>query len=239
MSRRYIDFISAYCDSWCERCHLTERCSHFALTSALAMCDGNYTAATELAIGPARVPGARPQATLEERMAEALVDFEPSEKELDEIGRELAERERRVERFEIAQASHDYAIGSHRWLMERHHCNGHRDPAVLEAIATVGWDSFLIHVKIKRALNGRDEYPSGAPFEKSAVQSDWNGSAKVALLSVERSEPAWRILAATLTDEAAGVLADALAGLRRGLNQEFPRAMEFRRPGFDQQAREV
>jgi hypothetical protein len=36
---------------------ITQRCSHFAVTSALAMCDGDPPAAIELAIGPARVPG--------------------------------------------------------------------------------------------------------------------------------------------------------------------------------------
>ena len=179
----------------------------------------------------AQHPG--PQKSIDERMAEALGDFEPSEKELHEIGRELDERERRIARFEIAEASHDYAIAAHRWLAEHHRCEGHADTAVQQAIETIDWDSFLIHVKIKRALNGRDEYPNGAPFEKSAIQSDWNGSAKVALLSVERSEPAWRIVAAALTDEAAGALADSLADIRRGMNKEFPRAVDFRRPGFD------
>ena len=85
-----------------------------------------------------------------------------------------------------------------------------------------------------RALDGRDEYPGGAPFEKSAVQSDWNGSAKVALISVQRSEHAWRVVSAASGDEAAAVLAGTLENLRQEMNREFPRAMEFRRPGFDE-----
>ena len=52
MSRNYIDFISAYCDSWCERCAFTERCSHYAVKCAEAMCDGDFRAALELALGP-------------------------------------------------------------------------------------------------------------------------------------------------------------------------------------------
>jgi hypothetical protein len=69
--------------------------------------------------------------------------------------------------------------------------------------------------------------------EKSAVQSDWNGSAKVALLSSERSHRAWRTIAMLTGNEAAGVLADTLAQLKAELLKEFPRAMKFRRPGFD------
>ena len=231
MSRRYIDFISAYCDSWCERCAFTERCSSFAVQSALAMCDGNAAAAFELAIGPSGVPGAPPQKKLADRMAEALGDYEPSQKELDEIGRELDERDRRVRRHAVAEASGDYAIAAHRWLTG--HSADSTDAAVREAIEVIGWDSFLIHVKIRRALTGRDEYPRGAPFEESAVQSDWNGSAKVALISLQRSEHAWRAVAAANGDEAAAVLAASLERLRQELTREFPRAMAFRRPGFD------
>jgi hypothetical protein len=203
------------------------------VTSALAMCDGDAEAAIELAIGPARVPGAPVQKKLNERMADALGDVEPSQKELDEIGRELDERDRRVARHHAAEASHDYAIASHRWLTQRERCAGNADPAVREAVAVIGWDWCLIPAKITRALHGRDEYPRGVSFEKSAVQSDWNGSAKVALISVQRSEQAWNVIAAATGDEAATVLAGSLERLRQEMNKEFPRAMEFRRPGFD------
>ena len=233
MARRYIDFISAYCDSWCERCAFTERCSSFAVRSALAMCDGNHEAAIELAIGPSRVPGAPVQKKLSERMADAFADFDPSQQELDEIGRELDERARRIDSHGASEASQDYAIAADRWLRLHNRSSDITDPAVREAIDVVSWDSFLIHVKIRRALNGRDEYPNGAPFEESAVQSDWNGSAKVALISLERSERAWRVVAAATSDEAATVLADSLKRLRQEVSTEFPRALEFRRPGFD------
>jgi hypothetical protein len=229
MSRNYIDFISTYCDSWCERCAFTQRCSHFAVTSALAMCDGDFNAAIELAIGPAREPYSKPQKPLAERMADALADYEPTQKELDEIGHEMEQRDARTRRHPLAESSKDYSVAAHRWL------DAAPQPAIADsdALAVVQWDLFLIHVKIVRALNGRDEYPRGAPFEPSAVQSDWNGSAKVALISIERSERAWREIAAALHDEAATVLADSLATLRAAMSTEFPRAMQFRRPGFD------
>ena len=67
---------------------------------------------------------------------------------------------------------------------------------------------------IMRALNGRDEDPKGRWFG-GAVQSDWNGSAKVALISIERSERAWRTVAQSIGDAAAGVLAGHLERLRK------------------------
>ena len=96
MSRNYIDFISAYCDSWCERCAFTERCSHFAVTCAEAMCDGDFKAALELALGPAPIPGRERQKTVGQRMADAFVDDEPPQKELGDIARALDERRARL-----------------------------------------------------------------------------------------------------------------------------------------------
>jgi hypothetical protein len=55
----------------------------------------------------------------------------------------------------------------------------------------------------------------------------------VALFSIERSARAWRTVASATGDEAAGVLAGALANLSQEMTNEFPRALEFRRPGFD------
>jgi hypothetical protein len=230
MSRNYIDFISAYCDNWCERCVFTHRCSHFAVTSALPMCDDDLGAAIELAIGPARVPGAKPQQTLEERMAGAFDGYEePTEKELAAIGREMEARRARIRRHPLSEMSKDYSVAARRWLGSvPRELVAHGD-----ALAVVQWDMFLIHVKISRALAGRDEYPDGAPFEPDAVQSDWNGSAKVALISIDRSERAWRELVPAIDDDSVKVLADSLAALRQMMSKEFPRAMEFRRPGFD------
>lgn len=233
MPRRYIDFISAYCDRWCERCGFTERCSAFAVQAAVAMCDGNQDAAFELAIGPPRLPEGAPQKTLHERMAEAMQGCEePSGKELEEIGREIDARRERVRRAGVAKASSDYAIAAHRWLTSRDHLRPNQDEDVRDAVDVIAWDAHLICPKIMRALSGRDEDPLGRIW-RSRVQNDWNGSAKVALISIERSERAWRGVATATRDEAAAVLADSLAQLRSEMVREFPRAMAFRRPGFD------
>jgi len=237
VSRNYIDFISAYCDSWCDRCAFTDRCSQFAMRSAIAMCDGDVEAAIELAVGPPRVPGRERQKTLGERMAERLADYEPSEKELEEIGREIDQRRQRIERHGLAKASLDYAVAARRWLEKHMRYDTMTAPSVHDAVEVIGWDLHLIHVKIMRALNGRDEYLEDAVHDEGPVQNDWNGSAKVALISIVRSERAWRVIAAETQDEAAVVLAGSLATLRDEMDKEFPRAAAFRRPGFDEPSR--
>ena len=45
-----IDFISSYCDRWCERCAFRDRCSAFACEVAIGMC-GDAAEGLELAIG--------------------------------------------------------------------------------------------------------------------------------------------------------------------------------------------
>ena len=45
-----IDFISSYCDRWCERCVFTSGCSLFAVQVALEMC-GDVADGIELAVG--------------------------------------------------------------------------------------------------------------------------------------------------------------------------------------------
>ncbi len=233
MARRYIDFISAYCDHWCERCGFTQRCANYAVTSALAMCEGNEVAALELVLGPPQVPGAPPRKSVGERMAEALGDCEPDQRELDAIGRELDERKQRIRRIAVAQASLDYAIASTRWLKAYRGAGNDEGAALRDAIETIGWDSSLIHVKIMRALDGRADPAGSSWFGGRGAQASWNGSAKVALISIERSEQAWRTVVAATPDEAAGVLAAFLARLRLETEKEFPDAMAFKRPGFD------
>ena len=52
-----IDFISEYCDRWCERCAFTTRCSAYAVQAALGMC-GDLTEALQLAVGRPMEAGA-------------------------------------------------------------------------------------------------------------------------------------------------------------------------------------
>jgi len=231
MPARYIDFISEYCDKWCERCAFTDRCSSFAVTTAIPMCDGDIDAEIELAVGPSCVPGQAQAKTLGGHMMEAALN-ETSEKELEEIGRELQGRRRRVRRHSLSEASRDYAVAVHRWFDSRHAIGAHAHPSVREAVDVVGWDSSLIPAKINRALSGRDEGPRGW-FGEGPAQRDWNGSAKVAVISLERTERAWRVVAAATGDESATALGDAAAALHQQICAEFPKAMKFLRPGFD------
>ena len=105
---------------------------------------------------------------------------------------------------------------------------------IVEALEIVAYDSAFIGAKVHRALDGRDRFEHDEAFDDDAVQNDWNGSAKVALISVERSENAWQTIAETSADPVVAMLADQLADLRELIIEAFPHARLFVRPGFDE-----
>ena len=107
---------------------------------------------------------------------------------------------------------------------------------VKHALQTIERYRWLIGAKLSRAVGRSGPTKATAPLNL-AVQQDSNGSAKVALISIERSEDAWRLLADWMDGSATALtLADLLAQLRARVESEFPAARLFVRPGFDDQS---
>ena len=235
MSGDRIDFISAYCDGWCERCGFTDRCSAYAVKAAIAMCDGDYSAAVELAVG---APPASDDAHSPARLAnDRLADYQPTESELAETQREMEDREERIDESPLTTDSRMVSTLSQACLQRLCEAlEAHDDRAVREAFEIASWDCLLIQVKLHRALTARDESHSGWMSEDDEIQNDWNGSAKVALLSIDRSIPAWDNIAAAMVDTDAAAIAERLRILREYVERQFPDARKFVRPGFDGEA---
>ena len=82
----HIDFISAYCDRWCERCAFTDRCSAFACNAAIGMF-GDTAEGIELAVGRPRSPESPTDATRRKRCFEDILNDVPSEEEMAGEGR--------------------------------------------------------------------------------------------------------------------------------------------------------
>jgi hypothetical protein len=129
------------------------------------------------------------------------------------------------------QLAWPYSLLVHKWLAVAR--VQPVDPVIAEALAIVAHDASFITVKLHRALDGRDLYRGGEEFEDDPVQRDFNGSAKVALISIERSAAAWRAIAEAGGGPTSREFAELLAELQREVEAEFPNARAFRRPGFD------
>lgn len=101
------------------------------------------------------------------------------------------------------------------------------------ALEVIQWYLFFIHVKSKRVLNDLsgdfwEDYPES---EKSH-----NGSAKVAMIAIERSMQAWKLLFDLMEDEQDSIL-HLLVLLERSRSQLIalvPNYSQFIRPGFDE-----
>ncbi len=136
------------------------------------------------------------------------------------------------------------------------------EPAVNDAVSVIRWYQFFIAVKLMRALSGSSGIDE-SEFEDEEVLSfdfidnpgeadvddvdldevmarssviDANGSAKIALVAMDRSMAAWSSLQISLPQGAEAIkrMLIELEGLRRGVEARFPRARDFIRPGFDE-----
>ena len=233
MRGAYIDFIAEYCDRWCERCAFTTRCSAYAVDIATAMCEGDLQAGIELAVG-APPPQNDAEAKRREELLEHLSNFEPTEEELAEVKREEAARDERIEDSPVATRSQIVSLLAHRWLEDhRERTSASADAVAVEALEIASRDGFFIHVKLRRALDGRDRVMHGEDFDGHPIQNDWNGSAKVALISIVRSIHAWDVIAHATGDADARHIEEELRQLQHDVERHFPDAWKFIRPGFD------
>ena len=244
-----------YCDRWCERCPQTARCLVFKTEQARkAKRDGRAAS---------RDPENQEfwgDLTESFTLALHMVRREAKKRGIDLDSKEIMEsvkaeeRQRRRRAAREGSALHRAAAAywkSARTLLDRlpdelrsteDELNtqlrlGAGDPQgvaadIRDALEVVQWYLFFIDVKLSRAVAGRvDEAVEG----NDGFPSDADGSAKVALVGVDRSIGAWARLRGHLESEADAILdlLVRLEKLRRAVEREFPHARAFKRPGFD------
>jgi hypothetical protein len=123
----------------------------------------------------------------------------------------------------LLERSRDYFLNVHAWLDDRHSAKTFANPN--DPLAVISWFAALIPVKVGRALSGL----AWAEADDFDDDRDYDGSAKVALIGIERSHAAWL----QVGDGAGSFIAD-LVWLGEALEEMFPRARAFVRPAFDE-----
>jgi hypothetical protein len=147
-------------------------------------------------------------------------------------------RDEAAENHLLCRAARKYAEMVKEWIDEKETlffetAAAARDGVDLdEAVEVIQWYQYFICAKITRAVRGKvdeeeekdDEFPS-----------DSDGSAKIALIAMDRSIAAWAMIRHYDTDGAEAVvdLISFLDGLRQAVEKTFPKARSFVRPGFD------
>jgi hypothetical protein len=106
-----------------------------------------------------------------------------------------------------------------------------------DAVEVVRWYHTLVSAKIRRAVQ---QELADRPSCLDGLPRDSDGSAKVALVCIDRSMAAWMRMREHLPDQEDNILdfLVALERLRRETERVFPNARSFVRPGFDDDATE-
>jgi hypothetical protein len=221
----FIVGIFDYCDRWCEQCGFTSNCRLFADKAELEA-TLNPTL-KPIADAPPCPKDSSPQPAwiqelideMNNAVAEAIADGT-----IDEPRPPIAPEHGIIEERALA-----YAQRVHAWLTARDFLSVYEPP---DPRAVIGWFQYSIPAKAHRALRGL----AYADREQPDGPADHDGSAKVALLAIERSHAAWLNVVHTGLGTASEVepfIADLIA-LSDELDRVFPNARTFVRPAFDE-----
>ena len=91
-------------------------------------------------------------------------------------------------------------------------------------------------MKSIRALSSRSDEVEEMDAQLADYPKDSDGSAKVALVGIDRSISAWRLMQLAVPERSESIvpLILQLERLRKRVEKEFPNARAFIRPGFDE-----
>ena len=220
-----ISGIHNYCDRWCERCTKTKHCSVFQMeqmTDESSKDIENEEFWDNLSLT---------YAASAEILYRAMEKFDIDIDDLEDV--EVPEHKE----TELEKIAEDYSFSLLDWLKN----NDEKFTEILnnsyvidekqtlklnDAIDVVNWYSVFISAKIHRAMhtvfNDGDDY-------------DNLGSAKIAIIAVQRSIEAFNILyhhAKQFEDDILNFLVQ-LSKIKSQLQKHWPKAMQFKRPGFD------
>jgi len=222
----FIIGISNYCDSWCTQCAFTARCQVFAdLAEYEATLDPGLKALVEAPLLSAETPPPPPRWLQEQidEMNEIASQPMPAD-EIERLRPKVA-----PEYGPIRRRSDEYCERVHAWLRRRT-LGSADDPS--DPRSVVAWFHTLIPAKVVRALKG---LASDEP-ELRDWPADHDGSAKMALIGIDRSHAAWlEIVDRGLASR--GEVEPFVAGLiwlGVELEEVFPNARAFVRPAFDE-----
>ena len=248
----HIPGIYNYCDRWCERCPFTTRCLNFEMSEEKFgdLQDGDISN---------DVFWQRLSETLQETMSMLMEMAEERGIDLDALDDDVdADAESHLAEKPvvhiIAHMGKSYITKTDEWFDEnvhiseddarqlaaistlhpgRHQADQADTVTLIDSVEVIRWYQHQIYVKLQRALHsiGNEEFEIINGFPK-----DSDGSAKVALIGMDRSISAWGKMIKYfphLEDNILDIIAH-LERLRRRTENEFPAARAFVRPGFDE-----
>ena len=250
-NKNFISGIYNYCDRWCERCPFSARCMNFAMTRKYSDDPEASDITNEKFWQSISDIFKATRAMLEETAEELGIDLDAID--FEESSRDEAAKDKIAKNHECCRAAKKYYqmvdeffeseyIPSLRIVDEEHVQNAAElqksddldgPPILDEMVEIIYWYHHFIYVKLMRAVRGTlgnsedllDEFPK-----------DSDGSAKVALIAIDRSMAAWGHMHRFFPSHQDQIMAIIvhLERLRKRVEKIFPEARKFVRPGFDE-----
>lgn len=249
-----ISGIYNYCDRWCERCNFASRCAVYAMEKEAFPDQEPHDIENEKFWDRLHDSFKLTFELLHDFAKEQGIDLLAGD--LDEETRKEGARTRKTKQSRVVQAAKKYSTMVTKWLKTHKHLFtekqemltkedelGIGDPeatatTVVDAVEVIRWYQHFIYVKLMRALDGEGlEKEMEHDEEMEEFPKDSDGSAKVALIGIDRSIGAWGELQKHFGEDADSLINILvhLSRLRTGIEMRFSRARSFVRPGFDQE----
>jgi hypothetical protein len=238
---RFIPGIYNYCDWWCERCTFTGRCMNYALAREEESGESSsQDAENEAFWNKLHETFDATIGRLEEAAEEMDIDLD--DEDFEENLREQEEIRETAHSQPFSRTAMRYIDIAEQWLRSHEGLAddgpdspgrgaGGDEATLLDCLEVIRWYQHQIWVKLCRAATGAIR---AAMEDMEGMEEDADGSAKVALLGMERSIAAWATLLKHFPDHEDAIFAiGTLKRLLRQAEATFPHARAFRRPGFD------
>jgi hypothetical protein len=241
-SRRFIPGVYNYCDRWCERCRFQMRCRVFRDVQRYEEALARGSVPDAAADDADEIPD-RPRTASEELDWKTLL-AEANRPPTREERAALHERERRVaslvQRDRLTTASRECDELALRLLPSLTAIIAARDdPALTVALETISRFTYMISIKTRRAVHGWYEVKEDAKEDDDLDDdslNDVHGTVKLVRLILRETCGAWTIVQqAGLAEGAPALMIERLRRLDAALAERFPRAMTFKRPGWDEE----
>lgn len=254
----YIAGIYNYCDSRCNRCAFTNRCAVMGFMNKLNA--GLMKEGMEIDYDqPVQAVTVGMHLDMNMGMMDDAIEMDIT----DEVSEEMQERE---ERIRSAASEHELTKLARRYRKKVHplltdtfielvkekakELSGLKNIGLLskesirttlgsinEHIETLMSFHFFLEVKISTAISSR--YMDEELQDDDGDQKYHDGVMKVVLLSIDQLMHAWKELGEYLAESEydGGKALAMLDQLKKMIIKEFPDAMKFKRPGFDEEER--
>ncbi len=234
---RFIAGIYNYCDRWCERCPQTSRCLNFSISEEEFSDPGGRDIRNEAFWNKLSEILGETLELLRESALKWGIELETlgSVEDMENTKAKAAA----VEDHLFCRVAKRYSQLVEDWFKETETlfletaAAAREGVSLEEAIEVIRWYQYFICAKAMRAVRGKIEEKEERCDE---VASDSVGSAKIALIAIDRSIAAWAVIQHYMTDCGQEVIdiISFLDGLRQAVEETFPNARSFIRPGFDE-----